>query len=262
MEAYLTPTYYEPRSGLLTLFLAAIFVMINMIAAYTAASYGMSARASPEVSMTKKELGMLLREAVRGEVEPLKKRMVAREDQISEAAEMAHQHQVRIGALGDDYTKAMREIGALQASLNAYMSSAAAGVIPRTPHQHRLRRPSTAQGPRATMIIDDNSDAESIYGDEDHESSPHASSPVQAHEVSSPQLEQDFDDELAELGGWGLDDEASEDVSDGKVTDQDAEGETDEEGEMPAPASPRTASRRLLKPQSQCKTKGAPFRGE
>jgi hypothetical protein len=64
------------------------------------------------------------------------------------------------------------------------------------------------------------------------------------------------------LGGWGLDEEASEDVSDGNITDQDAEGETDDEYEAPEPPIPSTGSeplvgRKPIRPLSKCKTKGA-----
>ena len=64
------------------------------------------------------------------------------------------------------------------------------------------------------------------------------------------------------MGGWGLDEEASEDVSDGNITDQDAEGETDDEYEAPEPPIPSTGSeplvgRKPIRPLSKCKTKVA-----
>ena len=46
MEAYLPPTYYEPRSGLHTVLFAAIFFMVNAIVAYITASYGKAAKPS------------------------------------------------------------------------------------------------------------------------------------------------------------------------------------------------------------------------
>jgi hypothetical protein len=55
MEAYLPPTYYEPRSGFLTFPLVTIFFVANVVAAYIAASYAMTKEPRPEVSMTKKE---------------------------------------------------------------------------------------------------------------------------------------------------------------------------------------------------------------
>jgi hypothetical protein len=51
MEAYLPPTYYEPRSGLFTVLFAAITFMVNAIVAYIAASYGMAAKSSPGKSL-------------------------------------------------------------------------------------------------------------------------------------------------------------------------------------------------------------------
>jgi hypothetical protein len=51
MEACLPPTYYEPRSGLLTVLFAAIFFMVNAIVAYIAASYGKAAKPSSGKSL-------------------------------------------------------------------------------------------------------------------------------------------------------------------------------------------------------------------
>jgi hypothetical protein len=113
MEAYLPPTYYEPRSGFLTFLLAAIFFVATVVAAYIAASYAMTKKPRPEVSMTKKEFQELVREAVRGEVARLKERSAACESLLDEDIEMAHVSEVRIAALEDDYNKAMKEMGAL-----------------------------------------------------------------------------------------------------------------------------------------------------
>ncbi|KAH6866575.1 hypothetical protein BKA58DRAFT_207417 [Alternaria rosae] len=125
---------------------------------------------------------------------------------------------------------------------------------PSPPSEHSSRVPSDHQK---------NSDDDSIYGAEDDKSEPRvSSSPDQAPEVSSSQLEPALEDELAELGGWGLDEEASKDVSDGNTTDQDAEGETDDEYEAPEPPIPSAGSealtgRRPIIPLSKCRSKGA-----
>jgi hypothetical protein len=64
------------------------------------------------IGKSKKELQELVSKAVRGEVEILERRVAARESLMDEAIEMAHQHEVRITALEDDFNKAMREMGA------------------------------------------------------------------------------------------------------------------------------------------------------
>ena len=58
--------------------------------------------------MTKEEIQALVREAVHGEMAPLEKRMRARECLLDKAIEMAHQQEVRIAALEDNYNKAMK----------------------------------------------------------------------------------------------------------------------------------------------------------
>ena len=177
--------------------------------------------------MTKKELEELLGDAVRGEV---KRRMAAREGELAELTENVDQHKVRIAALEDDYNRAMREIGALHVIINATKSSTAAGDIPPAPPS----TPSLLSSPsrKAPSHHTENSAANSMYGGKDYESSPRAtSSPGHASGVSGPQLDKETEDELAELGGWGLDEEASEEVSDGDITDEDAEGEIDEESD-------------------------------
>jgi hypothetical protein len=260
MEAYLPPTYYEPRSGFLTFLLAAIFFVANVVAAYNAASYAMTKKPRPEVSMTKKEFQELVREADRGEVARLKERSAARESLLDEAIEMAHVSEVRIAALEDDYNKAMKGMGALQASISHAPNSSATA-----PHS-RPASPSAPPFPsehssRASSDSHDESDGDRIYGGVDYESSPEVSSPPgQAHEVSSPQLDQETSDELAALAGWGLDDKAPDDDSDGNITDQDAEGKKDDEYEAPAP--PVGTTRPAFKPLARCKTKGAPARHE
>lgn len=199
-----------------------------------------------------------------GEVEILERRMAARESQIDEAIEMAHQHEVRIAALEDvqmKTNKAMREMGALRASINSPKFSSttpdnlpAKPSAPSPPSEHSSRAPSHHRY---------SSDDDSIYGVDDYESEPRvSSSPDQAPKVYSPQLDQALEDELAELGGWGLDEEASEDVSDGNITDQDAEDETDDEYDSPQPPISSTGSeplvgRKPIRPLSKCKTKGA-----
>ena len=145
----------------------------------------------------------------------------------------------------------------------------------RVSNNHAPPSPSE-HGSRASSHRHDESDGDSIYGGEDYESPPQESSPPdQAHEVSSPQLDQETSDELAELAGWGLDDEASEDVSGGNTADQDVEGETDEEdedeGKAPGPPVSTTSQqfvqlpgigRPAFKPLSKCRAKGAPARPE
>jgi hypothetical protein len=223
--------------------------------------------------MTKKEFQELVREAVRGEVAPLEERMAAREGLLDEALEMTHVHEVRIAALEDDYNKAMKDMGSFRVSNNH--APVPSGTVTRSRSASPPAPPSPFEpSSRASGHHHDESDDDSIYGGEDYESPPQEPSPPhQAHEVSSPQLDKETSDELAELGGWGLDDKAFEDVSDGNSTDQDAEGETDDEYEAPAPAPPISTTseqfvqlpgigRPAFKPLSRCKTKGAPARHE
>ena len=236
--------------------------------------------------MSKTEIRDLVSKAVRDEVKTLKSRMAVRESQLEEALDMAHQHEARIAALEDMVDRGAREMDALRASLNSPKSPSSSSSsssspsptpslsfflsvppspatsdtfpatqwTPSPPSEHSSRAPSDHQ---------ENSDDDSIYGAEDYKSSPRvSSSPDQAPEVSSPQLDPALEDELAELGGWGLDIEASEDVSGGNITDQDAEGETDDEYEAPAPPIPSAGSenlagRRPIIPLSKCRTKGA-----
>jgi hypothetical protein len=116
--------------------------------------------------MTKKEFQEPVREAVCGEVTPLKKRMAARECLLDEAIERAHVHEVRIAALEDDYNKAMREMGALQSSIShapkpsatVSRSRLASPSAPPSPSEHSLRTYSHRH---------DNSNDDSIYGGED-----------------------------------------------------------------------------------------------
>jgi hypothetical protein len=206
--------------------------------------------------MSKTELRELLSKAVRDEVEVLERRLAARESQLDEAIEMAHQHEVRIAALEERHDKAMEEMGALRASI----SSPTPDDLPAT---SSAQSPPSEHSSWAPNYHPYNSDDNSIYGVEDHESEPRVpSSPGQAPEVFSPQLDPALEDELAELGGWGLDVDASDDDSDGNITDQDAEGETDDDYEEPEPSIPCTSSelkvgRKSIRPLAKCKTKGA-----
>jgi hypothetical protein len=210
--------------------------------------------------MSKKELEELVSKAVRGGVEILERGMAARKSLMDEAIEMAHQHEVRTTALEEDFNKAMREMGALRVSINSPKPSTTTDNLPGTPLV--LSSPSEHSS-RASSHHRYSSDDDSITGVEDYESELRvSSSPDQAPEVFSPQLDPALEDELAELGGWGLDEEASDDVSDGNITDQDAEGETDDEYEAPEPPILSTGSeplvgRKPIRPLSKCKTKGA-----
>jgi hypothetical protein len=141
----------------------------------------------------------------------------------------------------------MKGMGALQASISHAPNSSATA-----PHS----RPAS---PSAPPFPSEHSSR--AFSDSHDESSPEVSSPPgQAHEVSSPQLDQETSDELAALAGWGLDDKAPDDDSDGNITDQDAEGKKDDEYEAPAP--PVGTTRPAFKPLARCKTKGAPARHE
>jgi hypothetical protein len=214
--------------------------------------------------MSKTELRELVSKAVREEVKFLERRMAARESQMDEAIDMAYQHEVRIAALEDRIHKAMREMGAPRASINSPTPSSSSSTttdnLPATP---LAPSPPSEHSSKAPSYPEDSSDDDSIYGVEDHRFEPRvSSSPDQAPEVNSPQLDSALEDELAELGGLGLDTDASEDDSDGNITDQDAEGETDDEYEAPEPPIPSTGSETLagrlpIRPLSKCKTKGA-----
>lgn len=130
--------------------------------------------------MSKTELRELESKAVRDEVKILERRMAARESQLEEALDMAHQHEARIAALEDNVDKGAREMDALRASLNSpkpsfppapYFSpslsfflsvppsSATSDTLPATqwtpspPSEHRSRAPSDHQ---------ENSDDDSI----------------------------------------------------------------------------------------------------
>jgi hypothetical protein len=89
-----------------------------------------------------------VREAVRGEVARLKERTAARESLLDEAIETAHVSEVRIAALEDDYNKAMKEMGALQASTShaptatAPRSRPASPSAPPSPSEHSSRASS------------------------------------------------------------------------------------------------------------------------
>jgi hypothetical protein len=216
--------------------------------------------------MSKTELRELVSKAVREEVKFLERRMAARESQMDEAIDMAHQHEVRIAALEDRIDKAMREMGAPRASINSptpSSSSSSSSTTDNLPVTPLAPSPPSEHSSKAPSYPEDSSDDDSIYGVEDHMSEPRvSSSPDQAPEVNSPQLDSALEDELAELGGLGLDTDASEDDSDGNITDQDAEGETDDEYEAPEPPIPSTGSEILagrmpIRPLSKCKTKGA-----
>ncbi|KAF1942116.1 hypothetical protein EJ02DRAFT_490432 [Clathrospora elynae] len=255
MEAYLQPTHFEPASGALIFSLAIIFLMINIIAAYMAASCARSENRSSDIMMSRVEFQGLFRKAVSEEMKPVKNRMAVREDQMAKAIETALISEVRITALEDDYNKAMKEMGALQADLAAYTTSS-----------------SSDRRSRASSHSQRDSDVDGIYGpgDETDEAS-QPKSPVQAPEIYSPQIDQETVDELAELGGWSLNEEPAAEVSDGNVTDADAEGETDDEYESPALSVPTLPipsitseplilpglCRKLFRPLSACKTKGA-----
>ncbi|KAI4935734.1 hypothetical protein J4E86_011355 [Alternaria arbusti] len=270
MEGYLPQTYYEPN-GLLTFALDMGSVMLVLLAGFIAAAYGMTSKSSPapEISMSKTEIRDLVSKAVRDEVKMLERRMAVRESQLGEALDIAHQHEARIAALEDRVDKGAREMDALRASINSPKSPSSSSSpsptpslsfflsvppspatsdtfpatqwTPSPPSEHSSRAPSDHQ---------ENSDDDSIYGAEDYKSSPRvSSSPDQAPEVSNPQLDPALEDELAELGGWGLDIEASEDVSGGNITDQDAEGETDDEYEAPAPPIPSAGRQRVPAPR-------------
>ncbi|KAI4639011.1 hypothetical protein J4E93_009500 [Alternaria ventricosa] len=278
MEGYLPQTYYEPN-GLLTFALDMGAVMLVLLAGFIAAAYGMTSKSSPapEISMSKTEIRDLVSKAVRDEVKMLERRMAVHESQLGEALDIAHQHEARIAALEDRVDRGAREMDALRASLNSpksppsspssSSSSPSPTPSPATcdtfPATQSTPSPPSEHSSRAPSDHQENSDDDSISGAEDYKSPPRvSSSPDQAPEVSSPQLDPALEDELAELGGWGLDTEASEDVSDGNITDQDAEGETDDEYEAPAPPIPSAGSetlagRRPIIPLSKCRTKGA-----
>ncbi|KAI4918513.1 hypothetical protein J4E90_002898 [Alternaria incomplexa] len=283
MEGYLPQTYYEPN-GFLNFALDMGSVMLVLLAGFIAAEYGMTSKSSPapEISMSKTEIRDLVSKAVRDEVKMLERRMAVRESQLGEALDIAHQHEARIAALEDRVDKGAREMDALRASINSPKSPSSSSSPSPTPSlsfflsvppspatsdtfpaTQWTPSPPTEHSSRAPSDHQENSDDDSIYGAEDYKSSPRvSSSPDQAPEVSSPQLDPALEDELAELGGWGLDIEASEDVSGGNITDQDAEGETDDEYEAPAPPIPSAGSenlagRRPIIPLSKCRTKGA-----
>ncbi|KAG9196194.1 hypothetical protein G6011_01315 [Alternaria panax] len=266
MEAYFTPRYYEPHSGLLTLTLSMGLGMLVLYAGYKAAMYDMIAKSSPgksyqsffsmEMGMSKKELWELLRKTISAEVEILERRMAARESQLDEAIDTVHQHEVRIAALEERYDKAMEEMGALRASIH----SCTPENLPATPS---VQSPPSKCSSWALSYHSYNSEDDSINGVKDHESEPLVSSSLdQEPEVFSPQLDSALEDELAELGGWGLDIEASDDDNDGNITDQDAEGETDDEyggseKSIPCTSSELEVVREPIRPLSKCKTKGA-----
>ncbi|CAA9958204.1 hypothetical protein PTMSG1_01770 [Pyrenophora teres f. maculata] len=221
-----------------------LFGMAVGTAIYLAVSSPKVEKQSPEVAMSKQELKELLESAVRGEVH---RQVAARESERAEALEDIYQHKVRIAALEDGHNKAMREIGALQATINATKPSTTADET--LPAPLSTPSPSSSSSTEAPSHRLDNSDAGSIYGDEDYESSPRASSsPRHMSGVSSPQLDEEMEDELAELGGWGLDEEASDDVTDGDITDEDAEGETDDGNDDKSISVPPTASEPLAQP--------------
>jgi hypothetical protein len=206
--------------------------------------------------MIKKELQDIVSKAVRSEVEILERRTAARASLLDEAIDMVHQHEVCIAALEEKYDKAIEDMGALRALINI--------TTPNNP----LAIPSVQSPPSecsswAPSYHLYNSDDGSIYSVEDYKSEPRVSSlPDQAPEVSSPQLDQALGNVLAELRGWGLDLEASEEDGDGNITDQDAESETDDEYDELEPSVPCTRSelkvgRKSIRPLSKCKTKGA-----
>ncbi|KAI4702865.1 hypothetical protein J4E89_010203 [Alternaria sp. Ai002NY15] len=285
MEGYLPQTHYEPN-GFLNFALDMGSVMFVLLAGFIAAAYGMTSKSSPapEISMSKTEIRDLVSKAVCDEVKTLERRMAVRESQLGEALDIAHQHEARIAALEDKVDRGAREMDALRASLNSPKSpspSSSSSPSPTPslsfflsvppspatsdtfPATQWTPSPPSEHSSRAHSDHQENSDDDSISGSEGYKAEPRvSSSPDQAPEVSSPQLDPALEDELAELGGWGLDIEASEDVSDGNITDQDAEGETDDEYEAPAPpissaGSESLAGRRPIIPLSKCRTKGA-----
>lgn len=205
--------------------------------------------------MTKKELQELVRKGVRREVEIIERCMAARESQLHEAIDMAHQHEARIAALEEKHDKAMEDMGALRASI----SSLTPENLPATP----LVQSSPSEcSSWASSYHPYNSGGVSINGMEEHVSEPRVlSSPDQVPEVSSPQLDLALEGELAELGGWDLNVEASDDSSDGSNTDQDDEGETSDEYDDPETSVPCVIApkvvRKPIRPLSKCKTKGA-----
>ncbi|KAI4663691.1 uncharacterized protein J4E78_004108 [Alternaria triticimaculans] len=281
MEGYLPQTHYEPN-GFLNFALDMGSVMFVLLAGFIAAAYGMTSKSSPapEISMSKTEIRDLVSKAVRDEVKMLEMRMAVRESQLGEALDIAHQHEARIAALEDMVDRGAREMDALRASLNSPKSPSSSSSsspsptpslsfflsVPPSPATSDTfpatqwtPSPPSEHSSRAHSDHQENSDDDSIYGAEDYKSSPRvSSSPDQAPEVSSPQLDPALEDELAELGGWGLDIEASEDVSDGNITDQDAEGETDDEYEAPAPPIPSAGRQRVLAPRVWDRWEGLP----
>jgi hypothetical protein len=254
MEAYLPPTYYEPRSGFLTFLLAAISFVANVVAAYIAASSAMTKEPRPEVSMTKKEFQELVREAVRGEVARLKERTAARESLLDEAIEIAHVSEVRIAPLEDDYNKAMKEMVALQASISHAPKSSV--TAPRSRPASPSAPPSLPEhSSRASSHNHDESDGDSIYGGADYESPPEVSSPPgQAHEVSSPQLDQETFDKLAALAGWGLDRHPMTTETATSLTRMPKVRRTMSTRHQHRPSAPPTSSSRALddRPSSRC----------
>lgn len=204
--------------------------------------------------MTKEELQELARKGVRREVEIIERCMAARESQLDEVIDMAHQHEARIAALEEKYDKAMKDMAALRASISGLTPE----NLPATPLvQSSLSECSS----RAPSYHPYNSDDVSINGMEEHVSEPRVlSSSDQVPKVSSPQLDL-LEGELAELGGWDLNVEASDDNSDGSNTDQDDEGETSDEYDDPETSVPCVIApkvvRKPIRPLSKCKTKGA-----
>ncbi|RYO57119.1 hypothetical protein AA0113_g8169 [Alternaria arborescens] len=252
MEPYLPPRYYELRSGLLTFALVMGFTMFVVFSGFR--EYGMTTKSSPEIGMTKEELQELTRKGVRREVDIIERCMAARESQLDEAIDMAHQHEARIAALEEKYDKAMEDVGALRASI----SSLTPENLPATPLVQSLLSECSSRAPSYHPY---NSDDVSIDGMEEHVSEPRVlSSSDQVPKVSSPQLDL-LEGELAELGGWDLNVEAPDNSSDGSNTDQDDEGETSDEYEDPETSVPCVIAPKVVRKPigllSKCKKKGA-----
>lgn len=227
--------------------------------------------------MTKDELLSFVQVFARDGIDKLKQGIVVAEGRATEAIEIALISEARIAALEDALDKAMKEIGALQSSTNASLFATA------PPHSHQAPLPARSSSykpnSRASSISRHDS-VNSIYGAEDHypNVSDSPSPNIDAPEVPSPQLDRETEDELAALEGWVSDQGASNDDSDdSSITDQDAEGETEDGYEAPvsatlnaathAPAAPvpvvvvqalgQVPARMPFRPLSECRARRA-----
>jgi hypothetical protein len=146
---------------------------------------------------------------------------------------MAHINEVRIAALEDEYNKAMKEIGVLRSSLEVYTSAVpeprSLSISSLTPSSSAVSSPRASSHSRHSSL-------DSVYG-AGSSYLPVSSSHDRATEVISPQFDQETEDELAALGGWGLNQDAFEDADDGIITDQSPEDHTDDEYEAQPSAS-------------------------